>query len=239
MRRLWSIAALTVVLAVPCASAQRHGGSIGGGGHMGSFSRGAPMMSHGSFAGAPRSSGVTFTSHGNPYHFGHGGDGHHHHHYGYGYGGYGYGGYGYGYGYGYPNYGYAYGYDPLLWDSGPSYDSSNQDAYADQNEQLSQQVNELSNEVARLRDEQEIRAYTPLPTNRQAPPDSAKANISDPTVLVFRDQHREEISNYAVVGRTVWVFNEARARKIPLADLDVPATIKVNDDRGVDFNIPR
>ncbi len=239
MRRLWSLAALTVVLAVPCALAQRRGGSIGGGGaHMGSFSRGAPMMSHGgSFAGAPRSNGVTFTtSYRNPYHYGHGGDGHHHHHYfGYGYGGYGYGGYGYGYGY--PAYGY--GYDPLLWDSGPSYDSTNEDAYTEQNQQLSQQVNELSNEVARLRDEQEIRAYTPLPTQRQAPPDSAKANISDPTVLVFRDQHREEIRNYAVVGRTLWVFNQDRARKIPLASLDVPATIKVNDDRGVDFNVPR
>lgn len=194
------------------------------------------MMNRGAgFAGAPRNNGVTFTtSRGNPFHHGHGRDGHHHHHfYGYGYGRYGYGGYGYGYSYPF------YGYDPVLWDSGSSYDSSDQAAYAERNEQLSQQVNELSNEVARLRDEQQIRAYTPLPTERQAPSDSAKTNIADPTVLVFRDQHREEIRNYAVVGKTVWVFNQERARKIPLADLDVPATIKVNDDRGGDFNIPR
>ncbi len=222
------IAAITAVLLVPCAFAQHRGGSMGGGGaHMSSFSHSAPMMSHGgSFAGVPRSNGVTFTtSHVNPYHFGHGGYGYRHRYYGYGYG----------YGYGYP-YG-LYGYDPFLWGSASSYDNSDQ--YAEQNEQLSQQVNELSNEVARLRDENEIRAYAPLPTNRQAPPDAAKANISDPTVLIFRDQHREEIKNYAVVGRTLWVFNEDRAKKIPLTDLDVPATIKVNDDRGVDFNVPR
>ena len=227
MRRLWMLAALTVILAVPSAFAQRRGGSIGGGGaHMGSFSHGAPMISHGgSFAGAPHSNGVSFTtSYRNPYHYAHGGYGHGYRHRFYGYG------------YGYPSYG-LYGYDPFLWGSSSSYDNSDQ--YGGQNQQLSQQVNELSNEVARLRDEQEIRASTPLPTNRQAPPDTAKANISDPTVLVFRDQHREEIRNYAVVGRTLWVFNEDRAKKIPLTDLDVPATIKVNDDRGVDFNVPR
>ena len=226
MRRLWMIAAITSILSVPCAFAQHHGGSMGGGGaHVGSFSHGAPMMSHGgSFSGVPRSNGVTFTTsfHNNSFHFAHGGFGHGFRHRFYGYG--------------YPFYG-LYGYDPFLWGSASSYDNSDQ--YAEQNEQLSQQVNELSNEVARLRDEQQIRAYTPLPTNRQAPPDSAKANISDPTVLVFRDQHREEIRNYAVVGRTLWVFNEDRAKKIPLADLDVPATIKINDDRGVDFNVPR
>jgi hypothetical protein len=219
------LAAFTAILAVSCASGQRHGGSFGGGGHMGGSFSHAPMMSHsGSFGGFSHSNGVTFTtSYHNPYHYAHGGYGYRHRFYGYGYG------------YGYP-YG-LYGYDPLLWGSASSYDSSDQ--YVEQNQQLSQQVNELSDEVARLRDEQQIRAYTPLPTNRQAPPDSAKANISDPTVLVFRDQHREEIRNYAVVGRTVWVFNEDRARKIPLTELDVPATIKVNDDRGVDFNVPR
>ena len=177
------------------------------------------MMSHGGgFASAPRRNGVTFTtSFHNTRHFAHGRFGRH-------------------FFYGYPYYG-VYEYDPFLWGSASSYDSSDQ--YADQNEQLSQQVNELSNEVARLRDEQEIRAYTPLPRNRQASPDTATANSSDPTVLVFRDQHREEIRNYAVVGRTLWVFNQDRAKKIPLTDLDVPATIKVNDDRGVDFNVPR
>lgn len=196
---------------------------------MGSFSHGSAMMSRGSsFAGAPHNNGVTFTtSRGNSHHYGHGGYGYHHH-YRYGYG--------YGYGYGYPYYGY-YGYDPLFWDSSSSYDSS--EGYQQQNEQLSQQINELSNQVAQLREQQQIQSYTPSSSNRQTPPAAAKADPTATTVLIFRDQHREEISNYAVVGRTVWVFNEEQAKKIPLAELDVPATIKVNDDRGVDFNVPR
>jgi hypothetical protein len=59
----------------------------------------------------------------------------------------------------------------------------------------------------------------------------------DPTVLVFRDGHQQEVSNYAIMGQTVYIF-DSRTQKIALADLDVAATIKVNDDRGVEFHIP-
>jgi len=56
-------------------------------------------------------------------------------------------------------------------------------------------------------------------------------------VLVFRDHHSEEIQNFAIVGETLWVFTEQRARKIPIAALDVPATTKANDSRGIDFRL--
>ena len=59
----------------------------------------------------------------------------------------------------------------------------------------------------------------------------------DPTVLVFRDGHQQEVTNYAIVGQTVYVFDK-RTQKIALTDLDVAATIKLNDDRGVDFHVP-
>jgi hypothetical protein len=39
------------------------------------------------------------------------------------------------------------------------------------------------------------------------------------------------------VGQTVYVFDK-RTQKIALTDLDVAATVKVNDDRGVDFHVP-
>ena len=57
-------------------------------------------------------------------------------------------------------------------------------------------------------------------------------------MLVFRDHHSEEIDNYAIVGKTLWVFTEQRARKIPIADLNVPATTKANEDRGIEFRLP-
>jgi hypothetical protein len=59
----------------------------------------------------------------------------------------------------------------------------------------------------------------------------------DPTVLVFLDGHQQEVTNYAIVGQTVYVFDK-RTQKIALTDLDVAATIKLNDDRGVDFQVP-
>jgi hypothetical protein len=59
-----------------------------------------------------------------------------------------------------------------------------------------------------------------------------------PTVLVFRDQHKQEVSNYAIVGQTLWTFVPQHKQQIPLADLDIPATIRANDDRGVTFRVP-
>jgi hypothetical protein len=87
------------------------------------------------------------------------------------------------------------------------------------------------------------------PTKRAADRDSAaKAAASDKpeepvatqpsTVLVFKDGHRFEVLNYAVVGDTLFDFGAGRTHKILLADLDLPATHKANDDRGVDFQIP-
>jgi hypothetical protein len=58
------------------------------------------------------------------------------------------------------------------------------------------------------------------------------------TVLVFKDGHKSDVLNYAIVGDTLFDFAAGRSRKILIADLDVPATRKANDDRGVDFQIP-
>jgi len=58
------------------------------------------------------------------------------------------------------------------------------------------------------------------------------------TVLVFKDGHHSDVLNYAIVGDTLFDLVAGRTRKILLADLDLPATHKANDDRGVDFQIP-
>jgi hypothetical protein len=60
----------------------------------------------------------------------------------------------------------------------------------------------------------------------------------DPTVLVFRDGHQQEVNNYAIMGQTLYVF-DSRTQKIALGDLDVAATVKANDDRGVEFHLPK
>lgn len=58
------------------------------------------------------------------------------------------------------------------------------------------------------------------------------------TILVFRDQHKQEVDNYAIIGQTVWMFSPDKTQKVPLSDLDIPATQKANDDRGVTFRVP-
>ena len=64
------------------------------------------------------------------------------------------------------------------------------------------------------------------------------AAILPPTVLVFRDQHKQEFNNYAIVGQTLWSFAPGQTQKIPLADLDLSSTVKANGDRGMTFRVP-
>src|SRR5271157_5727782 len=74
----------------------------------------------------------------------------------------------------------------------------------------------------------------PIPQEQSVVRD-AKPN--EPSVLIFRDGHKRGVTNYAIMGQTVYVFDRG-TQKIALADLDVPATIKANDDRGLEFKLP-
>jgi hypothetical protein len=58
------------------------------------------------------------------------------------------------------------------------------------------------------------------------------------TVLVFKDGHLLEVQNYAIVGDMLYDVTPGHHSKIALADLDLTATAKENDDRGIDFQLP-
>jgi hypothetical protein len=150
-------------------------------------------------------------------------------------------GWGYGW-YGYPSASWGlYGgvgwvdtYDSSATPAAPLYvyappDNASSYVAADQQ----REIDRLSEEVARLRAERELDA-----ARNSAPQPPPKAQIRAETVLVYRNHHTEEIENYAIVGKTLWVFTEQRSRKIPIAELDVPATTKANDARGIDFQMP-
>jgi len=108
-------------------------------------------------------------------------------------------------------------------------------AGADRESDLAREIDRLRDEVERMREEQVSReqarqaALQPRPSVEERTPT---------TILVFRDGHRSEVQNYAIVGQTLWVFTEQRARKIPVSDLDVEATKKENAGRGVEFRLP-
>jgi hypothetical protein len=83
--------------------------------------------------------------------------------------------------------------------------------------------------------DQEMADEQPMPAPQRAIPD-AKPGV--PTTLVYRDGRKQVVTNYAIMGQTLYVFDD-HAKKISLADLDVPATVKVNDDEGVEFQLPK
>ncbi len=56
-------------------------------------------------------------------------------------------------------------------------------------------------------------------------------------MLVFRNGKQQEVNSYAIMGDALYVFDQGR-KKIALADLDIPATMKANDERGVEFRLP-
>jgi hypothetical protein len=64
-----------------------------------------------------------------------------------------------------------------------------------------------------------------------------------PAVLVFRDGRTEEVSSYTIMSGTIYSKADywttgAWTRKIQIADLDVPATLKLNHDHGLKFVLP-
>jgi hypothetical protein len=71
----------------------------------------------------------------------------------------------------------------------------------------------------------------------QAAPEEPAAEQPQ-TILVFKDGHQIEVSNYAIVGSTLYDMTPGHSRKVPLADLNLDATQQQNDNRGVDFALP-
>jgi len=138
-----------------------------------------------------------------------------------------------GWGWGWPW--YAGYYDPWWWwDSDSSYDQDQANDLATAEEM--NQENLYEQQMRHQEDQDPPYAAAPpvAPRNQSISAESPAAA----TVLVFRDQHKQEVQNYAIVGQTLFSFAPQRTQKIALGDLDIPATVKANEDRGVEFRVP-
>jgi hypothetical protein len=82
----------------------------------------------------------------------------------------------------------------------------------------------------------ESRVYHPAPN--QATPPSPEERTAPAIVLIYKDGHQREVQNYAIMGNYLYDIGGFVAQKIPLADLDLKATLKANDERGTDFTLP-
>jgi hypothetical protein len=57
------------------------------------------------------------------------------------------------------------------------------------------------------------------------------------TVFIFKDGHQLETKNYAIMGGTLFDFSNKILRKIQMDEIDSAATLKANDDRGVQVKV--
>jgi hypothetical protein len=239
MNRPVLIAAFAVFLSVSVPLFAQHGGgghAAGGGGGHAAFGGGHAGFSGGgahSFSGAragssfaPRSRAFSHPFIGNR-----SGVGVRIRSYGYGYGRNCWGSYGCGLGYGYP---YLYGgIDPYWWWEDDSNAQPDPGAPYGYDNGLANEMQDQGMPVRPAPDSSDQDEYA-----RATPPPPPQSQTGPATVLVFRDQHQEEVQNYAIVGQTLWNFSSGHTQKIPLSDIDVPATQKANDAQGVEFRLP-
>ena len=151
------------------------------------------------------------------------------------------------------NWGWGWGW-PWWWSSYPWWWGDSSSSYDDdynQNLATAAEMNRQNLEELRmLRQEQSYgdqEAYAPRyndPQNNhqadssvQAPEKKGTAIFAD-TVLVFRDKHQQEVKDYAIVGDTLWNFVPGHTQKIALDELDLNATKRANESRGITFSLP-
>jgi hypothetical protein len=146
---------------------------------------------------------------------------------------------GYGcWGYGYPWRGYNYPYWWGGYDSSYDQDYEHDRALAEQMDPSNPGQPQMPSPWGGYGYPDPYGPLPPRPTHPATSESQPGAAIIPATVLVFHDQHKLEIRNYAIFGGTLWNFLPQRIEKISLATLDLTATIKANDERGLTFRIP-
>jgi hypothetical protein len=152
----------------------------------------------------------------------------------------------------YPVYAYPYSYGyPVVYaapahqeeeyaEEAPSDDSRDDqrygEHYTDYREAQRRRQQEDDRQAEARRREEEARQEA---ESRAAAPSQPKPQDQEPvTVLVFKDGHRQDLRGYAITGDVLYDLGQGGARKIQLADLDLPATRKLNDELGNDFRLP-
>ena len=87
---------------------------------------------------------------------------------------------------------------------------------------------------------QTIEPQPPAAIRRQSP---TLASLRQDALLVFRDGHREQVSQYTIAEGCLYATANyytqgAWNRKIELSSLNLPDTVRANQSRGIDFHLP-
>jgi hypothetical protein len=87
----------------------------------------------------------------------------------------------------------------------------------------------------------EVAANSPSPfrPTYQAQVEAAPVHGQPATTLIFKDGRPPvQVHNYALTANTLYALDGDSRQEIPLALLDVPATVEANRRAGVDFALP-
>ncbi len=139
--------------------------------------------------------------------------------------------------------GYGYG-TPYYLDSSYDQDEAMQAQAADR-QRMIDEINfdrrrdmELQRQLAELQAAQEAslaRQQNAQPAPAQPRPEAQPM----PAVLVFRDGRQMQVENYVITADRLFTLGPDQHRTIQLSDLDLNATVKANQDRGVSFAVPK
>lgn len=164
-------------------------------------------------------------------------------------------GYGVAFGYGYPGYGYPYPYviDPGFYDWGDTSDNDddrgesvgyapdadNGAPYAD-----SQQGYYPQSPYTQDANASQQPSYGP-PYQQQSPhPQSyaqaaAPESAEEPITVIFKDGRASKaMRNYMMTSTVLTDVDPQHFERIPLDEIDIPATERINRKHGIDFEVP-
>lgn len=108
--------------------------------------------------------------------------------------------------------------------------------------ELERQYDERLSRLEKQLDEAEANTSAKANRSNETPTQSQASETAESdqplTILVFRDGHKAEVQNYAIVGDALFDFSTGVRHKIALSELDLAETEKENDNRGIDFRVP-
>lgn len=123
------------------------------------------------------------------------------------------------------------GADPSIGNF-PSYPETvdpNAQAFAATQDALAEQIRQLSNEL------EAVKRQGPPPPE-QAPVAAPEPSTPQPSVsVILKNGQQISIQSYAVMNGFLWDFSKQPVRKIPLSNIDIPASTKATEANGAEF----
>ena len=140
-----------------------------------------------------------------------------------------------------PGWGWGYPYLPDYWDDSGDYDSQPASNYATGQPSYPEYAPVPMTPARQIRlNHSSRRGPTRTPHPQPIPPLTASAPPAPeaPVTLVFKDgRPNEQIHNYLMTATTLSVLDQ-RHRDIPVDQIDLTATARLNREAGIEFSIP-